>query len=76
MCIRPENLPWLQLLGAPAAKERGARTLSRLVSVVRLWRERARARAELARLTDRELRDIGISRCDVYREIWKPFWRK
>lgn len=49
--------------------------LGRLVSVVRLWRERARQRGRLARLPDRALTDIGISRCDAYCEIRKPFWR-
>ena len=40
------------------------------------WRRRSRDRAELAALDDRALRDIGVSRADVWREINKPFWRK
>ncbi len=41
----------------------------------RRWRNRARQRAELARMSDREFRDIGISRARVWREVSKPFWR-
>lgn len=45
------------------------------VAVVR-WRERARERHILAGLTDRELRDIGVTRVEVWREVSKPFWRE
>ena len=48
----------------------------RLFGVLREWRRRARDRAELAALDDRTLRDIGVARVDVWREIYKPFWRK
>lgn len=39
------------------------------------WRRRARGRRQLARMSDRELRDIGCSQADAHREINKPFWR-
>lgn len=48
------------------------RTVARLVQ----WRERARQRHVLVSLTDRELRDIGITRLDVWREVSKPFWQE
>jgi uncharacterized protein YjiS (DUF1127 family) len=32
-------------------------------------------RRHLARMDDRLLRDIGLSRADAKREINKPFWR-
>lgn len=38
-------------------------------------RARIRARRELAEYPDHILKDIGISRADVYRETTKPFWR-
>jgi uncharacterized protein YjiS (DUF1127 family) len=41
----------------------------------RLWRRRARERAELARWEDRDLRDAGISRAAIQVELAKPFWR-
>jgi len=38
------------------------------------WRQRAYSRRELEELDDSTLRDIGITRCDVRREMDKPFW--
>ena len=49
---------------------------ARAVAVLREWRQRSRERAQLAMLDERMLRDIGISRGDVLREINKPFWRR
>lgn len=39
------------------------------------WQERARERQRLASLDEHMLRDIGVSRSQVYREIGKPFWQ-
>ena len=39
------------------------------------WQERARMRAALARLDDHTLKDIGLSRYDVWLECSKPFWK-
>ena len=39
------------------------------------WRERVRQRHALARLDDRLLRDMGLSRADVEQEVGKPFWQ-
>ncbi len=41
----------------------------------RRWRDRARQRAELARMSDHEFRDMGINRAQVWQEVSKPFWR-
>jgi uncharacterized protein YjiS (DUF1127 family) len=38
------------------------------------WRRRARSRAQLARFSPRELRDIGLTPADAARECAKPFW--
>lgn len=38
------------------------------------WRRRAYSRHELMNLSDRTLRDIGLSRCDAGFEASKPFW--
>jgi uncharacterized protein YjiS (DUF1127 family) len=38
------------------------------------WQERARARRQLAELDDRLLRDLGLTRGDVYKESRKHFW--
>jgi uncharacterized protein YjiS (DUF1127 family) len=40
------------------------------------WRERGRQRRDLARLNDRLLRDIGLTRADVEGEIVKRFWQE
>jgi uncharacterized protein YjiS (DUF1127 family) len=60
--------------GAPAGAGIGDR-LRALRQAFELRRERARTRRALARLDDRLLRDIGLSRADIEREIEKPFWR-
>jgi uncharacterized protein YjiS (DUF1127 family) len=43
---------------------------------VQRWRERDRQRRALQNLNDDMLKDIGLSRCDVYRESSKEFWRE
>lgn len=40
-----------------------------------IWRERARERQLLAQLSDRELRDIRLSRQQAQVEASKPFWK-
>jgi uncharacterized protein YjiS (DUF1127 family) len=42
---------------------------------MRTWAQRSQDRRELARLSDRELRDLGVSRYDAAIEAGKPFWR-
>jgi uncharacterized protein YjiS (DUF1127 family) len=49
--------------------------LARAFAAVLAWRARGRERAALRALDDRALRDIGVSRAEVWREIDKPFWR-
>jgi uncharacterized protein YjiS (DUF1127 family) len=46
-----------------------------LAGVVLEWRRRMRDRRELARLSERDLRDMGLPRLEAYAEIAKPFWR-
>ena len=40
------------------------------------WRRRLRDRCALAAMSDRSLRDIGLTRYDAYFEARKPFWRE
>jgi uncharacterized protein YjiS (DUF1127 family) len=40
-----------------------------------VWTDRALSRDHLARLSDHQLADVGLSRSDVEREAAKPFWR-
>ncbi|MDG4881298.1 DUF1127 domain-containing protein [Mesorhizobium sp. WSM4884] len=36
--------------------------------------ERRRGRLALLEMTDEQLKDIGVSRCDAHREGIRPFW--
>jgi uncharacterized protein YjiS (DUF1127 family) len=49
--------------------------LRRVPHIIRHWFERAESRRALTTLSDYELRDIGLTRNDVDRELMKPFWR-
>ena len=46
-----------------------------VLAFVRVWRERRRARHQLAVMSERELQDIGICRSEIANEIGRPFWR-
>jgi uncharacterized protein YjiS (DUF1127 family) len=48
---------------------------SHLSDTLHTWRDRMRQRRELARWTDRDLHDVGLSRSDIAYEAEKPFWR-
>jgi uncharacterized protein YjiS (DUF1127 family) len=47
----------------------------RIARIVGVWRSRIRDRQAFANLDDRDLRDLGVSRWEVERELVKPFWR-
>ena len=49
--------------------------LHALVLQILIWHERSRQRRDLAQLSDHMLRDIGLSRAEVWVERGKPFWR-
>ncbi|CDX11853.1 conserved hypothetical protein [Mesorhizobium sp. ORS 3324] len=36
--------------------------------------QRRRGRLALMEMTDEQLKDIGVSRCDAHREAIRPFW--
>lgn len=40
-----------------------------------VWMERWEHRQRLRELDERILRDVGLSRADIFREARKPFWR-
>lgn len=46
-----------------------------LRGLVRQWRRRARDRYALLAMSERDLRDIGLTRLEAAREAEKPFWR-
>ena len=45
------------------------------LDTLKLWRNRARQRRHLARLTPEQLDDIGVSIGEAIREAAKPMWR-
>jgi uncharacterized protein YjiS (DUF1127 family) len=49
--------------------------LARMASELGEWRRRLRDRRALAAMSDRSLRDIGLTRYDADWEARKPFWR-
>jgi uncharacterized protein YjiS (DUF1127 family) len=46
-----------------------------VIATVHTWRWRLRERAQLARLDDRMLQDIGLTHADREFLVNKPFWR-
>ncbi len=44
--------------------------ISRFIRLIRAWRRYHQSVRELARLNDRELADIGISRSEIGRVSW------
>jgi uncharacterized protein YjiS (DUF1127 family) len=47
-----------------------------IMASFREWSRRGRERAQLARLDDRMLQDIGLTRADAEFLINKPFWKE
>jgi uncharacterized protein YjiS (DUF1127 family) len=46
-----------------------------LGALYRRWQERNAERKALERLDERDLRDVGLTRYSVERELARPFWR-
>jgi uncharacterized protein YjiS (DUF1127 family) len=63
----------------PGARVRVPEPLTHLWNLfgqVTIWRERHAWRADLCRLDDHLLADIGLTRAEAEVEIAKPFWRR
>jgi uncharacterized protein YjiS (DUF1127 family) len=71
----PESIPSELGAGAAPYSNRWRTGLSNGAAMVRVWLRRIRSRRELAKLEDRELSDIGISRAQARYESERPFWR-
>jgi uncharacterized protein YjiS (DUF1127 family) len=72
---RALSTPRVFALPGERGHDRLGRMLRAVVALLRAWRQRDQERRELARLTDRELRDIRVSRSEAIDEASKPFWR-
>jgi uncharacterized protein YjiS (DUF1127 family) len=53
----------------------GRRFFGQISETFHTWRERQQSRRELARWSERDLHDVGLSRSDIVFEAEKPFWR-
>jgi len=53
----------------------GTGFLAQILETIHIWRERQQSRRELARWSERDLHDVGLSSSDVVFEAEKPFWR-
>ena len=51
------------------------RALAELGHGFAVWLGRGLSRYELRNLSDRDQRDIGLTRADAHGEVAKPFWR-
>lgn len=49
--------------------------LARILELMACWDERYRQRRDLMAMPDHLLKDIGVTREEVYREARKPFWQ-
>lgn len=58
------------------ARNAATETLIALFDRLAEWQQLARQRRELRQMSDRELKDVGLSRADAEREAAKPFWRR
>ena len=53
----------------------GPSGIAHLREALQVWRRRDRERSELARMTESELHDIGVTSAERWAEINKPCWR-
>jgi uncharacterized protein YjiS (DUF1127 family) len=49
--------------------------VQRTLDLLLVWHQRSQQRRQLQSLSDHMLRDIGLTRADVFAESSKPFWR-
>jgi uncharacterized protein YjiS (DUF1127 family) len=61
---------WLTIGARKLVKDAAA-----LVEAVAAYNERAQERYALCTLDDRMMKDIGVTRADIWLECSKPFWR-
>jgi len=76
MTVIPFEVGGARRVGSRRARHARRNISGRIVATLGEWRRRARDRGQLARLDDRMLRDIGLTRADAEFLSNKPFWRR
>lgn len=76
MDANPTSGAWLPASRMTVRRNGGAKPVQQALGVLSLWIDRAQQRRCLGQLSDRSLKDIGVSRCDALHEARKPFWRR
>ncbi len=66
---------WTENHAQPARRTAAEGAMGVFLRAVAESFRRARQRRDLAALSDHALRDIGLNRVDVEREVSKPMWR-
>ena len=76
--LSPTGIPLIQSRYAQprhrGVADRIANWLLHASALIEAWWKTARERRALARLDDRMLQDIGITREQARREVLRPFW--
>ncbi len=65
--LRAQPLSFVEIVG---------NAITRAVTTLLDWQQRASQRRELSGLDPSFLKDMGIDRATAYREVAKPFWRE
>lgn len=69
MVAKTASRPWSVVTIDPAKLYRSA------VTMLRLWRQRRREVAEIAAMSERDLKDLGLVPADRRALLDAPFWR-
>ncbi len=75
-CRALDRTPVIAPRGSGGLRASPRRLLAAIFGTLLTWQKRAAERAHLARLDERMLRDMGITRAEAEREASLPFWRK
>ncbi len=76
MTFRLINLEqFLSEITSPGRNWKPAQSLLHALRVVKIYRQRSIQRRQLMTLSQAQLSDMGISRCDAIIEAEKPFWK-
>lgn len=68
-------IPDAMISSKPHERRKGTMPLVRkLLRAMAIWSEKRRSRAALRALTDDQLRDIGLTRREVHREVARSFF--